>query len=166
MFQANDYVMHNARGVCRVESVTRLDFTGNDKLYYKLIPLFEKDSTVYVPAVDASEGGSVRPVITREEALRLIRMIPEIEARTYANFKEQAQACREILYSGNQREWVSLMKGIFQNGLKRKESGKTLSAGEVESRKAAEAFLYGELSVALDIPLEQVEDYICQEIDG
>ena len=56
------------------------------------------------------------------------------------------------------------MKGIFQNGMKRKKSGKTLSANERESRKVAEAFLYGELAVALDIPVDQVEDYIAGEL--
>ena len=108
---------------------------------------------------------SLRPVISRDEALELIRMMPEIEAKSYSNYKEQAQICREILYSGDQKERIALMKGIFKNGMRRKKSGKTLSANERENQKTAEAFLYGELAVALDIPLDQVENYIAGELE-
>ena len=165
MFKKNEYVMHDTRGVCQVEDVTPLDFSEKEKLYYKLVPVFDRDTILYVTDCGGPTGKiSLRPVITRDEALELIRMMPEIEAKSYTNFKEQAQICREILYSRDQRERIALMKGIFQNGMKRKQSGKTLSANERESRKVAEAFLYGELAVALDIPVDQVEDYIAGEL--
>lgn len=165
MFKKNEYVMHDTRGVCQVEDVTPLDFSEKEKLYYKLVPVFDRDTILYVPVCGGPTGKiSLRPVITRDEALELIRMMPEIEAKSYTNFKEQAQICREILYSGDQRERIALMKGIFKNGMKRKQSGKTLSANERESQKVAEAFLYGELAVALDIPVDQVEDYIAGEL--
>lgn len=166
MFKENDYVMHDTRGVCKVEGVAALDFSEKDKLYYKLSPVFDRETTLYVPVSGGPTGKmSLRPVITRDEALELIRMMPEIEAKAYSNYKEQAQFCREVLYSGDQKERIALMKGIFQNGIKRKQSGKTLSANERESQKVAEAFLYGELAVALDIPVNQVEDYIANELE-
>lgn len=167
MFQVHEYVMHDTRGVCRVEEVVHPDFAGKGKLYYKLTPVFEKKTVLYVPVLGGPSGKlSVRPLISKEEALALIEQMPGIEAKTYGNFKEQAQVFREILYSGDQKERIALMKGIFENDQKRRGSGKRLSANEEESRRTAEAFLYGELAVVLDIPINQVEDYIGQRLEG
>ena len=144
----------------------RWNFSDKDKLYYKLKPVFDRDTTLYVSVGGGPEGKlSLRPVIGRDEALKLIRMMPEIEAKSYSNYKEQVQICREILYSEDQKERIALMKGIFKNGMKRKKSGKTLSANERENQKTAGAFLYGELAVVLGIPLDQVEDYIAGELE-
>ena len=87
MFKKGEYVVSGNKGVCVVEDITTLDISGVDKEreYYILKPIYVAGSTVYVP-VDTADG-SLRRVLSREEADRLIKGIPDIPLITIANDK-------------------------------------------------------------------------------
>ena len=78
MFKIGDYVVCGNKGVCVVENIAALEISGVDKerQYYILKPKYQSGSTVYVP-VD-SPRDSIRHVLEKEEAQRLIAAIPEI----------------------------------------------------------------------------------------
>ena len=75
MYQAGDLIMYGSTGVCRVESVGKLDGNPRDNTqYYKLAPVFDTE-TIYTP-IDTK--AFMRPVMTREQAEELIARIPDI----------------------------------------------------------------------------------------
>ena len=76
MFQAGDLVVYGTTGVCRVESIDQPNMTGADrnKKYYRLKPFYQ-DGVIYTP-VDNTKV-SIRPVITREEAEELVKVVCE-----------------------------------------------------------------------------------------
>ena len=82
MFQAGDLVVYGTTGVCRVESIDRPNMTGADrhKEYYRLKPLYQ-DGFIYTPVDNPKVF--IRPVVSREEAERLIDLIPSIRAEAY-----------------------------------------------------------------------------------
>lgn len=91
MFEIGEYVACGNKGVCIVENITTLDISGVDKerKYYILKPKYQTGSTVYVP-VDSSKE-SIRRVLNREEAAKLIDAIPEIPGvRQLNNQKKSA----------------------------------------------------------------------------
>ena len=49
MFEKGDLILYETAGVCRIEEISRLEFLKNDRVYYSLVPVFEKDSVIYVP---------------------------------------------------------------------------------------------------------------------
>ena len=101
MFQAGDVIVCGTHGVCRVEKVGPLSSAvpDRDRLYYTLKPLYERGSVVFTP-VD-NEKMVIRPVISREEALRLIDGIRDAEAlgiederKREENYKTALKSCR------------------------------------------------------------------------
>ena len=87
MFQKGEYVVSGNKGVCVVDDITTLDISGVDREreYYILKPIYMAGSTVYVP-VDTADT-SMRRVLSKEEADKLIHDIPGIPLITISNDK-------------------------------------------------------------------------------
>lgn len=166
VFEVGEYVVCGNKGVCVVEKITTLDISGVDKerQYYILKPKYQAGSTVYVP-VDAS-GESMRRVLKKEEAKRLIRSIPEISPLVITNEKLSEQTYRECLRTGSCEEWVRVLKTIYYRKQKRLQAGRKVTAVDAKYCRMAEESLYGELAVALEINRGDMESYIAEELDG
>ena len=143
-----------------VEKITTLNIAGVDKEreYYILKPIYQMGSTVYVPVDSPKE--SMRPVIKREEAQKLIDEIHDVPLLAIANEKLTEQIYRECLKSGNCEEWVRILKTIWRRKQERLQAGRKVTAVDAKYFHMAEESLYGELAVALDLDRDEVEAYI------
>ena len=164
MFQEGDLVVYGSSGVCRVVQIGVLESRAADpnRQYYTLQPLFESER-IYTP-VDS--GVFMRPAMTKEEAQNLIRQIPEIDGdvcteRNPANLRIHYEAS---LQSHECRELIRMIKGIRRKTRETEKKGRKMGQVDQRYRKKAEGLLHGELSIALGIPLDQVERYIQQNM--
>ena len=166
MFAIGEYVVCGNKGVCVVENITRLDISGVDKEreYYILKPLYLAGSTVYVPVDSPKE--SMRRVLKKEEAQKLIQTIPRIPLIDITNEKLSEQAYRECMRTNSCEDWVRIIKTIYLRKQKRIQAGRKVTAVDAKYFHLAEESLYGELAVALDMSRDAVEAYITGEIDG
>ncbi len=156
MLQIGDLVVHETAGVCRVEGETTLD--GLEGSYYVLCPLYVKDATFYTPM--NGEKVKLRPVMSREDAMRLIHEIPNIEPIVFHGMNEQKQKSAQILKSGDSHQLVSLAKTIYAYRKRRVSMGKKIGANDAATLKKAEVLLFGELATALELPYDQVPDFV------
>lgn len=165
MFRKGEYVVSGNKGVCVVEDITTLDIAGVDKEreYYILKPVYMAGSTVYVP-VDAADG-SLRRVLSREEADRLIQGIPEIPLINISNDKLLEQEYRGCMRTNDCAEWIRVIKTIYLRKQKRLEAGRKVTALDAKYYRLAEDNLYGELAVSLQMQRGEVEDYITREME-
>ena len=165
MFNKGEYVVCGNKGVCLVEDITTLNISGVDKEreYYILKPVYVTGRTVYVP-VDAAKE-SKRRILSREEAQKLIHIIPEIPLITITNDKFLEQEYRGCMRSNCCEEWIKIIKTIYLRKQKRIEAGRKVTALDAKYFRLAEENLYGELAVALDMPREEVGSYIASEIE-
>lgn len=167
MFQPGDLVVYGTTGVCRVESIDRPNLTGADrkKEYYQLKPLHQ-DGVIYTPVENTKV--SIRRVITREEANALIDLIPTMRAEVYHAPTIQAltQHYQDAVRSHDCKDLIELMMSIYAKQKQAESQKRRLGMVDERYMKQAERLLYGELSVALDIPFDQVQPYIAQRIEG
>ena len=164
MFQAGDVIVCGTHGVCRVEKVGPLSsaVADRDRLYYTLKPLYERGSVVFTP-VD-NEKMVIRPVISREEALRLIDGIRDAEALGIEDERKREENYKTALKSCRAEELVKMIKTI--NARKRSRAARRKKATDADSRyvKLAEDYLYGELAISLDLERDQVKAFIRERI--
>ena len=164
MFQAGDVIVCGTHGVCRVEKVGPLSsaVADRDRLYYTLKPLYERGSVVFTP-VD-NEKMVIRPVISREEALRLIDGIRDAEALGIEDERKREENYKTALKSCRAEELVKMIKTI--NARKRSRAARGKKATDADSRyvKLAEDYLYGELASSLDLERDQVKAFIRERI--
>ena len=165
MFNKGEYVVCGNKGVCVVEDVTTLDISGVDKKreYYILKPVYMAGSTVYVP-VDTSKE-TMRNVLTREEADRLISGIPDIPLITITNDKLLEQEYKGCMKTNSCEELIRIIKTIYLRKQKRLEAGRKVTAVDAKYFRLAEETLYGELAISLDMSRNDVEAYITGEME-
>ena len=164
MYKKGQYVICGVNGICQVEDITTLNLDGVDKSrkYYLLKPVFSNGSTVYKP-IDLDEG--MRPALNRKQAEELITEIPSINTIAIADEKTLEKTYKDLIHSADPKALVSLIKTILMRKEKRLLKGFKVTALDSRYFKQAEDFLYGELSVALDIPRNEVRDYISERCE-
>ena len=165
MYSVGQYVVCGNKGVCTIEDITTLDISGVDKakLYYILKPRYITASTVYVPVENAA---SLREVLTREQAERLVEEIPKIPPLKISNEKLVEQEYRSCMRSNDSTEWVRVIKTIYGRRQKRLQAGPNETAVDGRYFKQAEDSLYGELAIALGMERSQVCAYISDKLRG
>lgn len=163
MYSVGSLIVYGSTGVCRVDAVGPSPVgSSGDRTYYTLTPL-RGSGTIYVP-VDT--GVFIRPILTRQEALALIDRIPQIrqaqlESRDY---RALSQEYRTFLDSHRCEDLVQLIKAVYLKTHHTASAGKKPSKVDQDYQKRAETLLHDELAAALDIPFDQVKDFIAQRI--
>ena len=164
MFEINDLVVYENSGVCRLTGVEEKDFGNGARIYYVLEPLFTNDGTIYTPVGNTKV--TLRPVITREEALSIIRSIPENEIRTFEGLRtlELEAKYREASRSHECGDLIKLAMAIYQKMKTARKSGKKVSDVDDRYLKKMNLLIDGELSVALGIERSEVPSFIEKEL--
>ena len=160
MFSVGEKIIYGENGVCTVEKIAPLEMSGasDDKLYYYLTPMV--GSGTYFAPVDS--GAFMRPIISREEAEALIDAIPGIEpAICNDNRFNHVDAYYRGLFKLHTNEaLVSVIKGLRC----RMAEKKTRSSRAEATLRRARDILHSELSVALDMDFQEVEQYITSRV--
>jgi CarD family transcriptional regulator len=160
MYCVGEKIIYGENGVCTVEKIEPLGLSGasKDKLYYHLSPLI--GSGTYFTPVDS--GAYMRPVMSREEAEALIDAMPGI-APAICNdnrFNHVDAYYKELFRQHSCEALVAIVKGLRLRMAERK----TKSSRAEATLKRARDMLHGELAVALDLELQDVEEYIKNRI--
>ncbi len=160
MFQKNDMVIYGSQSVCEVVNIGTLSMAMIDKKkqYYTLRPIYQRDSVVYVP-VD-SERPVMRPVITKEEAQKLVKNIPNIKAAWIEKDVEREQEYKKAISSCDPEKLIMIIKTLYNRRKARIEDGKKVTVIDERYFKMAEKQLHEELAFALGIPKDEIADYI------
>lgn len=166
MFEKGSLMIYDTTGVCRVEDIgvpAGLPVANKDKKYYKLAPVFGT-GTIYIP-VDTKVF--MRPVITKNEAEDLIRKIPEIreDICDTHNQKVLEDHYKASLMTHECEDLVQLIKTVYVKKKNLERTGKKTGKTDTQYMKRAKALLHEELSIALGIPVDEVEDYITKAVE-
>ena len=164
MFEKGSYIVYGNSGVCQVEDIITMDMKGvpRDRLFYVLNPSAQKGGKIFTP-VD-NEKTHMRPVLTPEEASKLIDEIPEIEELWIANEKLREAQYKECMKSCDCKEWIKIIKTLYLRKRARSAQGKRITSTDEKYLRMAEDYLYTELEIPLGIPKARMEGYIGERV--
>lgn len=169
MFQIDEYVYYASGGVCRVTDIQSAPLAGmpEDRLYYVLRSLHDGGNGVMYVPVD-SETVFIRPLMDRETALALVRQIPEIEEIEEPNAKALRGRYIDAMKMHAPAEWVRVIKTVRRRIERLAKASRTQRISDTERALAEDAkrYLHAELSIALEIPLSEMETYIRASVSG
>lgn len=165
MFKKGEYVIYGNAGVCQIIDISTLNMHGapKDKLYYILEPVNQNRSKVFSP-VD-NKKVVIRKLISKQDVETLISDIPNIKGLLVEDEKLREQVYKDCIKSCQCRKLLSLMKTIYQRKEERLNQGKKLSATDEKYFKLAQDNLQTELSISLEIPVNEMERYILDKIN-
>lgn len=164
MYCKGEYVVYGTNGVCQVGEITTLDLDGipKDREYYVLYPE-SSGGKIYIPVENADT--KMRSIISKDEAQQLIKRIPSIEPLKVSNEKLLEEMYKKCMRRYDCIDWIRLIKCIYDRKQIRLADGKNITAKDEKYMHMAEDSLYGELSIALEIPKEQVLEHIITIIE-
>ena len=166
MYQVGDLILYGSTGVCRVSEIVAKKFSRTDpeKLFYVLCPLYSA-GTITTPVENSKVF--TRPVISRDEALRLIDTIPQIHAESYnnSNLQQLENHYRTELESHDCLDLLKLTMSTYRKKQEREEAKLKFGAVDRRYMERAENLLFGELAVALDIDRGNVQHFIEDRLD-
>lgn len=162
MYAIGDKIIYGENGVCTVVKIAPLEMSGapQDKLYYYLAPYV--GSGTYFAPVDS--GAFMRPVMSREEAEALIDSIPGIAPAVCNDnrFNHVDAFYKELFKQHSCEALVSVIKGLKE----RMSERKTKSSRAEATMKRARDILHGELAVALEMEIAEVDAYLVSRMGG
>ena len=167
MFAVGEYVYYASEGVCHVADICCAPLCGMpaDRSYYVLHPFRNNGGVLYVPT--DSENVFLRRLLTAEEANRLLNEIPAMEAFEEPNAKALRLRYPEAMHTHTPSEWVRVIKTVRERVSRIRGSSRAQRISETERGFAEDAkrYLYAELSLALDVPVGEMEQYIRNRIE-
>lgn len=160
MYQVGDMVVYGRTGVCRVEGIEE----NKGQKFYALMPLYQSCS-ILTP-VDGKVF--MRPVISREEAEELIDHLPDLEAAPCEGkgLRELTERYQSSIDSHDCTQWAVMTKSIYTKKRKAEREKKKFGAVDERFMREGEALLFGELAAALELPVEQMKNYIRDRLAG
>ncbi|NCB51656.1 MAG: hypothetical protein EOM54_07235 [Clostridia bacterium] len=165
VFKVGDLILYGSTGVCRVTDITTRDFSGmyKDQLFYILIPLY-KDCVISTPVNTTKIF--MRPIISKDEAERLVDMIPTIRTEVCHSrvLRELTEHYEASLKTHDCAELFELTMSIYAKKQEVEQQKRKFGAIDEKFMKRAEELLFGELAAALNIPKDSVPDYIAKRI--
>lgn len=165
MFECGAMLVHPTYGVCEIVHIGKLDMKNvkDERVYYTLVPVYDTKSKLFIPA----EGDvGLRPVMTKEDARKLVEKLPDMQPIVVKNEKEREKLFKEMLRNGSCEDISRIIKTLYLRKKARLDAGKKAVSLDEKYLFIAREHLYGELSVALGIAKNDMEAYIAKCIEG
>lgn len=160
MFSIGDKIIYGSDGVFTVSEYTSSPIDKNDtRQFYVLRPVHGPTGNIIMTPVD-NERAKMRQVMSREEALAFIDSMPNIEVLTVEREKNRRETYRKALEIASAISMVSIIKTVAERREELAKVKKRPSESDNDYEKKAKHCLYGELSIALEIPMGDVERFI------
>ena len=163
MLHIGDYVVSSVNGICKIEEEVERSWSGENRLYFALIPIKEKESKIYIPVENAEQR--VRKAMTQEEAREFIGKLKSTQEIPVENEKMCEKEYKAAVYSGDPMQVARVIKTIYLRKQKRTALGKKATVIDDRYYRLAIHILHSELAYALGCNEENVESKIKELID-
>lgn len=165
MFQTGDTILYGTHGVCTIQSIEEMNFSGQKQEYYILNPVYNKASTIYVPIHNEKLTAKMNRILSAEEIYELIHSMPDEKTIWIENESARKERFQQIVSGNNRQELVQLIKTLYLHQEKQKEKGKKLHIADERFLKEAEKLLYNEFALVLKMEPNQVLPFIMGQIE-
>lgn len=163
-FSLGDTVLYGVHGVCKIASMEEKTMGGETRAYYVLKPVYEENSTVYIPVDNEALKAKLKRILSPEEIYALIRSMPEEDSIWVEDEAQRKDRYQKILAKGDRAELIRLIKTLYLHSQSQTEKRKKLHISDEHFMKEAEKMLYEEFAHVLCISREQVLPFIMEQI--
>lgn len=150
-YQVGDRIAHPLHGAGIISGVERHRIDGAERDYY-ILKLPMGDMLIKIPK-DTCDMVGVRPIISAQEAEKLLRSIPMLPVEMTQNWNKRYRENMLKIRSGDLREVATVIKGLTC-----REAERGLSTGERKILHSAKQILISEIVLSENTTFEEVED--------
>ena len=158
MFKINDSVIHCREGLSTIVSINNMN--GRD--YFLVSVDRNSGETIYVPVIGAQN--IVRPILSVEEADKLLKEVKAIEKDFNSNTKQRRDAYKRRLGSGKVEDMAYLYRQAYL--YEKYPEGVKLGPTDLDMLNYATNFILEEMALTYDIDRMNIADYLINRIEN
>ena len=159
--KVGDFVVYSIRGLCLVKEIITRTFDRESHEYFVLAPVFDEQSTYFIPTDYDSERVHIKPALTKSEAKKLMQYAAEAEPLEWISSPNERKQTFDMVYkAGKREEKIRLIKALKQHELQQKEQGKGLYATDAKILHGCEMLIANELAYVLGKSPEEILETI------
>ena len=166
MYQVGDRVVYGIHGVCTVIDREQLVVDRKTVSYLVLEPLGQEGTRCMVPIHNDAAMKKVHPMLT-PKTLEAVIHSDEVRADCW-NRDENArkQSYRELITSGDSVGQMRMVHTLYQHRKTQIQAGKKVHLADENFLRDVEKLLTDEISVVMDLPVDQARAYLRRELNG
>lgn len=157
MYKIGDLLVYK-KDVCVVEEIKQKYIKDLD--YYILTPLIDKSLKIQIP----TNSKTIRNLITKDKVKEIINCIPQIEI-IKSESKTLENEYKQLMQSGTHEDLIKIIKTTYLRNKERLDNNKKTTDKDNYYFNQAEAYLYNEFSVVLNLTYEKTKEYIISEVN-
>ena len=162
MFKINDYVVYGSNGVCKVTDIEQVTLRNEELEYYILSPVYNEKMTIKTPV--NNQKILMRELMTKAEIVNLLKEISKNETVEIEDSRRMVEEYKAIIKRGNAEELIKVINSIKLEKDEKNSIGKKLNKTDEDIMISASKQLYQEMAIVLDIDVDEVQDYIKNNI--
>ncbi|MBU6135323.1 MULTISPECIES: CarD family transcriptional regulator [Clostridium] len=162
MFKINDYVVYGSNGVCKVTDIEQVTLRNEELEYYILSPVYNEKMTIKTPV--NNQKILMRELMTKAEIVNLLKEISKNETVEIEDSRRRVEEYKAIIKRGNAEELIKVINSIKLEKDEKISIGKKLNKTDEDIMISASKQLYQEMAIVLEIDVDEVQDYIKNNI--
>ena len=165
-YSKGDFVVYGTNGICKIDDIQKMTFPMEtaEHTYYVLRPIASRTSTLFVPDHKEELVSKMRYVLKKEEIDDILAGTGGQVTQWIDDKNERANTYKSIRQEGTPENLLSLIRCLYERKTALIEKGKKLPAADDNILNSAERMVREEFAYTLDIPEEQVAEYISAKI--
>ena len=153
MYKKDQYVVYK-HDVCKIKNIK--ENKGNT--YYVMTPIDDDSLIIDIPT--DNKNGFLRDIISKENAINLIKKISKIKPIENINEKNLEGQYKEMLKNNDYESLIKIIKTTYLRNEYRLKNKKKITEKDNAYFELAEKYLHNELAISLNMSLEEVKNYI------
>ncbi len=162
MHKIGDNIMYGANGVMTIVDIREESIGDISRSYYVLRPASSRsDSLTFVPTENEKLVEAMRPLLTRDEVISLIKEMKNPKPIEWINEnRPRSEAFKRIMESGDREMMVAMIHAIDENAKRREAEGKKNFLSDENAKQKAQKLLYSEFSIVLEIAEDAIPEFV------
>jgi len=157
-------VVYGIHGVCRITGIETRVVDRKSIAYYVLEPIKRSDAKFYVPTKNPAAVAKMRKMLTSRELDKLLKS-SEVKVDSWiANETVRKEQYKMLIARADCAELISMIRTLYFHKQKQLAAGKKFHQCDENFMRDAERVIRLEISCILDIPQENVGEYIRKKL--
>lgn len=162
--------MYGATGLMRIVDIREETILDEARKYYVLEELGARSaSKTFVPVDNKKLVSSMRPLLTKAEIEELLTKIKENRlsgVEWHNDNRMRSEQFKRIMESGDREAIISIIRSVYENGVKRQQEGKKNFLTDENLMRKAERLIAVEFAEVLGISEDDVSEYIRKHVEA
>lgn len=163
-YSLGDTVLYGTDGVCCISEITERKIGGAVMKYYILKPIYDKKSTILVPAANEKLLNKMKRILSEDEIYEALDTACSGESGWIVDDAERKESFRRTVESGDMTSLIKLLRAIYTHRQRQGSCGKKLHVADERTLKEIEKMLFDEFALVLNMNRSQVHGFLAERL--